>query len=101
MVVHFTTGRWGSYHQVGSLLDLIAKKKPDVIYVKIIIDTLKSVAEEWAMETLPTVVFIKEGKVVDKIVGGEQYVVWSAVVKHSSSATQDFWWGGLTKCGWQ
>lgn len=53
------------------------------------------------METLPTIVFIKEGKVVDKIVGGEQYKVWSAVVKHSGPATQDFWWGGLTKCGWQ
>nr|CAD1818313.1 unnamed protein product [Ananas comosus var. bracteatus] len=49
-----------------------AKKYPNVIFLKVDVDELKSVAQDWAIEAMPTFVFLKEGTIVDKVVGAKK-----------------------------
>jgi len=47
---------------------------------------LQSVSQEWKVEAMPTFLFLKEGKVVDKVVGAKKDELQQAIVKHSEPA---------------
>ena len=64
-----------------------AKKMPHVIFLKVDVDELKSVAEEWDVEAMPTFVLMKEGKILDRILGAKKDVLQLAIEKHASTET--------------
>jgi len=41
------------------------------------------VAEDWAVEAMPTFVFLKEGKLVDKVVGAKKEELERTIAKHA------------------
>jgi thioredoxin 1 len=87
VVVDFTASWCGPCRFIAPILADMAKKMPHVIFVKIDVDELKSVAEDWAVEAMPTFVFIKEGNIVDRVVGAKKEELQVAVAKHSAPAT--------------
>jgi thioredoxin 1 len=44
---------------------------------------LQSVAEDWAVEAMPTFVFLKEGKLVDKVVGAKKEELERTIANHA------------------
>ncbi|KAI9108872.1 hypothetical protein K1719_020177 [Acacia pycnantha] len=48
------------------------------------VDELKSVAEEWGVEAMPTFLFLKEGKLVDKVVGAKNEELQLTISKHAT-----------------
>ncbi|CAI8606522.1 unnamed protein product [Vicia faba] len=70
---------------IAPILAEIAKKTPEVIFLKVDIDELKSVAEEWSVEAMPTFLFLKEGKEVDKVVGAKKEELQLAITKHATA----------------
>ena len=46
------------------------------------VDELKTVAEDWAVEAMPTFIFLKEGKIVDKVVGAKKDELVTKVTQH-------------------
>jgi thioredoxin 1 len=44
---------------------------------------LQPVAAEWEVEAMPTFIFLKDGKLVDKIVGADKDGLPALVEKHS------------------
>lgn len=50
----------------------LAKKFPNVVFLKVDVDELNTVASDWAIEAMPTFVFLKEGTIVDKILGADK-----------------------------
>ncbi|PIA62447.1 hypothetical protein AQUCO_00200454v1 [Aquilegia coerulea] len=54
----------------------------DVIFVKIDVDELMSVAQEYGVEAMPTFLLIKNGKVVDKITGARKEELEKKIQKH-------------------
>ncbi|KEH36211.1 thioredoxin [Medicago truncatula] len=40
--------------------------------LKVDVDELNTIAEEWEIEAMPTFLFLKEGKLVNKVVGGNK-----------------------------
>lgn len=46
------------------------------------VDELKTVAEDWAVEAMPTFIFLKEGKIVDKVVGAKKDELVLKVTQH-------------------
>ena len=64
-----------------------AKKMPHVIFLKVDVDELKSVAEEWDVEAMPTFVLMKEGKILDRILGAKKDELHAAITKHAITET--------------
>ncbi|KAG4146955.1 hypothetical protein ERO13_D05G192850v2, partial [Gossypium hirsutum] len=71
-VVHFTASWSGTCHVIAPVLVDLAKKLPNVTYLKVDVDELKTVAEEWNVEAMPTFIYLKEGNLIDKVVGAKK-----------------------------
>lgn len=46
----------------------------------------QSLAEEWSVEAMPSFLFLKEGKEVDRVVGAQKDVLLHAISKHATVA---------------
>lgn len=53
----------------------------------LIICYLQSVAQDWAVEAMPTFVFLKEGKILDRVVGAKKDELQQTIAKHIGTAS--------------
>lgn len=84
IVVDFAASWCAPCRFMSPILSELAKKMPGVIFLKVDVDELKSVAQEWAVEAMPTFVLMKEGKILERIVGAKKDELQLAVGKHVS-----------------
>ncbi|OVA08711.1 Thioredoxin [Macleaya cordata] len=82
IVVDFTASWCGPCRVIAPILSEIAKKLPNVLFLKVDVDELRTVAEEWNVEAMPTFIFLKEGKLVDKVVGAKKEDLQNTITKH-------------------
>ncbi|KAJ8558338.1 hypothetical protein K7X08_005104 [Anisodus acutangulus] len=80
IVVDFTASWCGSCRFIAPFLAELAKKLPNVTFLKL-------VATDWAVEAMPTFMFLKEGSNVDKVVGAKKDELQQAIAKHIRSAS--------------
>ncbi|KAK4599902.1 hypothetical protein RGQ29_009806 [Quercus rubra] len=85
VVVDFTASWCGPCCFIAPILVEMAKNTPNVIFLKVDVDELKTIANEWAVEAIPTFLFLKEGKLVDKIVGTKKEELQMAIAKHATT----------------
>ncbi|XP_022765970.1 thioredoxin H1-like, partial [Durio zibethinus] len=88
VVVDFTASWCGPCRLITPVLVELAKKLPQVIFLKVDVDELKTVAQDWAIEAMPTLIFLKEGTIVDKIVGARKDELYQKIALHSSDSVQ-------------
>ncbi|XP_055810149.1 thioredoxin H-type-like [Solanum dulcamara] len=85
VVIDFTATWCGPCKIMDPIINDYAAKYTDVEFVKIDVDDLIDVAQEYKVEAMPTFVLIKKGKVVDKIVGADKDGLQKKVEKHRAN----------------
>ncbi|KAG5388385.1 hypothetical protein IGI04_029926 [Brassica rapa subsp. trilocularis] len=65
----------------------MAKKFLNVVFFKIDADELQSVAKEFKVEAMPTFLFMREGEVVDRVVGARKEEIHQTLMKHGGLAS--------------
>ncbi|CAL4894359.1 unnamed protein product [Urochloa decumbens] len=69
VVIDFTATWCGPCRIIAPVFADLAKKNPNVVFLKVDVDELKAIAEQFSVEAMPTFLFMKEGDVKDRVVG--------------------------------
>ncbi|PWA90624.1 thioredoxin H-type 1 [Artemisia annua] len=88
-VVDFTASWCGPCRVIAPVFEELAKKFSGVVFLKVDVDELKSVAEEFKVEAMPTFVFLKNGKEVDRMVGANKDELPLKIDKHIGDVAAD------------
>ncbi|KAJ4960074.1 hypothetical protein NE237_019984 [Protea cynaroides] len=87
LVIDFSAAWCGPCKFIEPAIIEMANKYTDVEFVKIDVDELVDVAQEFGVQAMPTFVLIKEGKEVDKVVGAKKDELEKKILKHRSSGS--------------
>ncbi|KAF8390285.1 hypothetical protein HHK36_024810 [Tetracentron sinense] len=83
MVMDFTATWCGPCRSMDSVIDELATKFTDVVFVKIDVDKLMEIAQVYEVQTMPTFLLIKQGKVVDAVVGAKKDELHRKIEQHT------------------
>jgi thioredoxin 1 len=72
VVVDFTASWCGPCRLMSPIFTEFSKKFESLLFLKVDIDEVQDVTAEWEVRAMPTFVFIKDGKKLDKIVGSNK-----------------------------
>lgn len=82
MVVYFTDLWCGPCRLISPFLADLAMKLTDVMFIKVDVDELQSVAKDFTVDVMPTFVFLKQGKVVNRVVGVKKEELQATITRH-------------------
>jgi thioredoxin 1 len=70
-VLDFWAGWCGPCRMVGPVIDQLAEENPEVPVGKVNVDENPRAAAEFGIRNIPAVLFFKDGKVVDRLLGAQ------------------------------
>ncbi|XP_019170748.1 PREDICTED: thioredoxin H2-like [Ipomoea nil] len=82
MVIDFTATWCGPCKRMEPTINEFAAQYTDVEFVKIDVDELPDVAQYFEVQAMPTFVLVKNGNVIDKVVGADKDVLQKKILKH-------------------
>ncbi|XP_024974393.1 thioredoxin H2 [Cynara cardunculus var. scolymus] len=82
MVVDFSATWCGPCKMLEPFLRSLASKYEDVEFIKIDVDELKDVAQQFSVNAMPTLVLLKQGKEVERIIGAKKDELEKKILKH-------------------
>ncbi|KAK8512527.1 hypothetical protein V6N13_082926 [Hibiscus sabdariffa] len=87
VVVDFTASWCGPCRIMAPILAELAKKLPHVLFLKVDVDELATVAQDWEIEAMPTFIFLKDGsRLIDKVVGANKNELQMKTELHAAAA---------------
>ncbi|XP_059645419.1 thioredoxin H2-like [Cornus florida] len=82
IVIDFTASWCRPCRFMEPAIEELAAKYTDVEFIKIDVDELMDVAQEFGVQAMPTFMLIKKGKGVDKVVGAKKEELQNKIEKH-------------------
>lgn len=68
-MIDFTASWCPPCRTIAPIFADMAKKNSNVVFLKVDVDEMKAIAEQFSVEAMPTFLFMKEGEVKDRVVG--------------------------------
>ena len=87
VVVDFTATWCGPCKMIAPIYEELSMKHPQLVFLKVDVDDMHEICNEWDVHAMPTFIFIKDGKAVDKVVGMNPELLESRIM-NSVSMTQ-------------
>ncbi|XP_031110196.1 thioredoxin H1-like [Ipomoea triloba] len=87
MVVDFTASWCGPCRLMAPFFAELARKLPSVMFLRVDVDELPSVAADWGVEGMPTFMFLKEGRILGTVVGAKKDELQQLLAKHMMNTT--------------
>ncbi|XP_057492936.1 thioredoxin H2-like [Actinidia eriantha] len=85
MVIDFTASWCVPCRYMEPAINEFAAKYADVEFIKIDVDELMGVAQEYGVQAMPTFVLIKKGRAVDKVTGVRKEELQEKIEKHRAN----------------
>ncbi len=86
-VVDFRAERCGPCRMLGPIIEQLAEQYPQVHIAKVNVDQNQELAGTFQVSSIPVVFFMKDGQVVDKVVGANPPTVYQEkIAEHSAPA---------------
>uniref|UniRef100_A0A0D9XDI3 TPR repeat-containing thioredoxin TDX n=1 Tax=Leersia perrieri TaxID=77586 RepID=A0A0D9XDI3_9ORYZ len=85
VVLYFTAAWCGPCRFIGPVCKSLAEKHRNVVFLKVDIDELNSVAHRWNVSSVPSFFFVRNGKEIDKVVGADKNGLERKLAQHGSS----------------
>ncbi|KAJ9540683.1 hypothetical protein OSB04_027189 [Centaurea solstitialis] len=82
MVVDFSAAWCGPCKMLEPFIRSLASKYQEIDFIKIDVDELKDVAQEFGVQAMPTIVVLKQGKEVERVVGAKKDELEKKILKH-------------------
>lgn len=83
VVVDFFATWCGPCKMIAPLLDKFSAEYTAVKFLKVDVDELGEVAQEYEVSAMPTILFFKDGKVVQKVIGANPAALKQALVANA------------------
>ena len=87
-VVDFRAERCGPCRMLGPIIEQLGEEHKDIKVAKVDVDKQQQLAGTFQVSSIPVVFFLKDGQVVDKVIGAnpptvykEKIAQWSAAAK--------------------
>ncbi|XP_027362368.1 thioredoxin H2-like [Abrus precatorius] len=84
MVIDFTATWCGPCKNMDPIIQEFAVKYTKVEFIKIDVDELMGVTQEFQVQAMPTFILMKKGKVIDKMVGAKKEELQKLIEKHQN-----------------
>jgi thioredoxin 1 len=68
-IVDFRAERCGPCRMLGPIIDQLAEKHPEIKVAKVNVEQHQELASAFQVSAIPVIYFIKNGKVIEKIIG--------------------------------
>ncbi|CAA7024529.1 unnamed protein product [Microthlaspi erraticum] len=86
VVIDFTASWAPPCREIAPAFVEMAKKFLNAVFFKVDVDELREIAEEFNNEAMPTFVFMKDGKIIDRVMGAKKEVIQETLMKHGGVA---------------
>lgn len=83
VVLYFTAAWCGPCRFMGPVYESLAGRYPGAVFMKMDIDELGEVAQQWGISSVPAFFLLKDGKEVDRVVGADKAGLERKVALHS------------------
>lgn len=81
IVVDFFATWCGPCKMIAPLLDKFSNEYNQVKFLKVDVDQLGDIAQKYSISSMPTLVFIKNGQEVERVIGANPAAIKSTIAK--------------------
>eukprot|EP01018_Ginkgo_biloba_P004316 Gb_24299 [translate_table: standard] len=86
VVVDFTASWCGPCKMITPFYSELSDKYPQLVFLKVDVDDMAELSATWDVRAMPTFIFIKDGKQIDKLVGANKPELEKKIVNYVAAA---------------
>uniref|UniRef100_A0A0D6R8H2 Thioredoxin domain-containing protein n=2 Tax=Araucaria cunninghamii TaxID=56994 RepID=A0A0D6R8H2_ARACU len=86
VVVDFTAQWCGPCKMIAPFYSELSEKYPQLVFLKVDVDEMNDLTATWDVRAMPTFVFLKDGKQIDKLVGANKPELEKKVINYATAA---------------